>query len=147
MTTSKITPQETSPFVKPLQTLVRFFDDPSNSRIDSNDEDTLTVDESLDLLSSSRRRAVIEQLAASEQDHVRVADLAERVAGTEYGCEPSEISSDERKRVYISLIQSHLPRLANAGVVSYAEDTKIVSPGPQYGNIYQAHIALQETLS
>lgn len=140
-------PQETSPFATPLKTLVQLFNESSDSHVDPDDKEGLSADEVLDLLAAARRRAAIEHLATTNQAHVRVTDLAERVAGTEYDRDPADVSSDERKRVYISMIQSHLPPLDDAGVVDYDKEAKIVTPGPQFETIWRVHAAVQKELS
>lgn len=48
-----------------------------------------------------------------------LGELAERIAAEEADTTPDRLDSTDRKRVYISLYQSHLPALADAGVVSY----------------------------
>lgn len=74
------------------------------------DQDTIH-----ELLSNSRRRAVLELLA--QHDSLDKSDLSEHVASIEYGKPIDELTSQERKRVYISLTQSHLDRLEEANVI------------------------------
>lgn len=44
----------------------------------------------------------------------------------------SELTSQERKRVYISLYQNLLPNLADVDAITYDEDRGRVSPGPNF---------------
>lgn len=81
------------------------------------DRRTLTLDEAFGLLQNGRRRTVVRQLRSTPE--TTIGDLAERVAAEEYDTTREQIRSEDRKRVYIALYQSHLPALADAGVVTY----------------------------
>jgi hypothetical protein len=59
---------------------------------------------------------------------VDLGSLAERVAAWELDLEPVELNSDQRKRVYTSLQQFHLPRLDDAGVVAFDDRAGTVAP-------------------
>lgn len=80
------------------------------------------------LLAAARRRAVLRCLER-EGGEARLADLTERVA-LEEGI-PAEASSKERKKVYVSLYQTHVPALAADGVVEYDPDAKVVRLTPR----------------
>lgn len=104
------------------------------------------MDETVNLLSQGRRRVIIEQLATTDQRRTSVADLAEDVACTEYECTPAELGSDERKRVYIALQQSHLPQLNDADIVLYDSNATLVSKGPNFQQLRHAQLALRDAL-
>ena len=74
--------------------------------------------EIFDLLSNHRRRYAI-HYCKSEEDSVALGDLAEQVAAWEESKAIEEITSAERKRVYTSLQQTHLPTLDRAGMVNF----------------------------
>lgn len=74
------------------------------------DQDTIH-----ELLSNERRRAILRIL--DEQGETDKSDLAELVAAEEYDKEVSDLDSQERKRVYISLSQQHLSALEDARVI------------------------------
>ncbi|QSG01616.1 DUF7344 domain-containing protein [Natranaeroarchaeum sulfidigenes] len=74
--------------------------------------------EIFDLLSNHRRRYTI-HFCKQQGETVTVSDLAEQVAAWELDKEIAEIDSAERKRVYTSLQQTHLPTLDDAGMVVY----------------------------
>jgi hypothetical protein len=57
---------------------------------------------------------------------MEVTDLAEEVAAWENDTTRDQLSSQERKRVYVSLYQTHIPKLASAAVVDSARDTGLV---------------------
>lgn len=75
--------------------------------------------EIFDLLSNHRRRYTIHFCKQNGDGPVTVSDLAEQVASWELDKEISELTSAERKRVYTSLQQTHLPTLDRAGMVLY----------------------------
>lgn len=85
---------------------------------DSAGDATLSLDDVFDLLSNARRRHVVE-LLHEHGGAMTFRELTDTVAERETG---APVSYDERKRVYVSLRQSHLPRLADAGVVEYERD-------------------------
>ncbi|TKX80572.1 hypothetical protein [Halorubrum sp. SD626R] len=78
-------------------------------------------DELYDLLSNHRRRYVI-HFCKQADEPLTLSDLAERVAAREQDKSVPELTSAERKRVYTSLQQTHLDRLADAGMIEYDGD-------------------------
>lgn len=80
-------------------------------------------DEVFSLLSNHRRRYTI-QFCKQEEGAVTLSDLAEQVAAWEEEKTVPELTSAERKRVYTSLQQTHLPTLADSGMIEY-EDHEI----------------------
>jgi len=79
--------------------------------------------EIFDLLSNHRRRYAV-HYCKREACPVTLSDLAEQVAAWELEKEVCELTSAERKRVYTSLQQTHLPTLDDAGMVRF-EDGEI----------------------
>jgi len=78
--------------------------------------------EIFDLLSNQRRRYAI-HYCKREDDPVTLGDLAEHVAAWELDKEVDEITSAERKRVYTSLQQTHLPTLERANIIEFDDRT------------------------
>ena len=76
--------------------------------------------EVFDLLSNHRRRYAI-HFCKREQRPVSLSDLAEQVAAWEQGKTVEELDWAERKRVYTSLQQTHLPTLEEAGMITYED--------------------------
>lgn len=79
------------------------------------------------VLKNDRRRHVLRFLL-EEQRRVSLAELAVHIAGKENDIEPSAVTSAQRKRVYVSLYQSHLPTLHDSGAVDYNEPRKYAHP-------------------
>jgi DNA-binding transcriptional ArsR family regulator len=87
---------------------------------------TGSKDELFQILSNSRRRHIIYYLAEAGEP-LSLNRLATKIAAAESGTPEAEITSEERQRVYISLYQTHLPKLEEGGIVSYDEDERTVS--------------------
>jgi hypothetical protein len=79
---------------------------------------TLEKGEIFDLLKNSRRRSIIQYLRAND-GYAELNDVAEHIAAEENDITVRELSSDQRKRVYIGLYQCHLPKMDTMGVVEY----------------------------
>lgn len=81
-------------------------------------EAEIEFDVLFDLLKNERRRESIAYL--KEHDgRSTIAELAEHIAAKENDLPLEAINSRQRKRVYIGLYQCHLPRMAEAGVVTF----------------------------
>lgn len=91
---------------------------------------SLSQDVVFELLSSPRRRYILYHLRQSEQP-VELTTLAEQVAAWENETDVENITEQERKRVYVSLYQTHVPRLDEAGVIEYDKDSGMVSLASQ----------------
>ncbi|MFC4542568.1 hypothetical protein ACFO5R_11625 [Halosolutus amylolyticus] len=74
------------------------------------------------LLSNQRRRYAI-HYCKREDEPVELGDLAEHVAAWELDKEVDGLTSAERKRVYTSLQQTHLPTLDRADMVEFNDRT------------------------
>lgn len=83
-------------------------------------ERTLSQDSIFTVLSNARRRFAIKYLNQhTTEDHVELRDLAEQIAAWENDIPVEEVTYKQRKRVYTSLYQSHLPKLDELDVVEY----------------------------
>ena len=103
--------------------------------------------EVITLLSSERRRHTIEFLANQPADEtVPVSDIAEGVAALENNCTPEELTAEDRRRVYISLHQQHLPLLEN-DVVEYDPGCQEVTPTETPARIWRAFSSFQRALA
>jgi hypothetical protein len=95
------------------------------SESSSEPSPALSTEDVYEVLSNRRRRYAIHHLKQAD-DPVDVSTLAEQVAAWENDKSVEELGSQERKRVYISLYQSHLPTLEERGLVVYDDDRGIV---------------------
>ena len=81
----------------------------------------LSKGEIFDLLKNRRRRTVIRFLREHD-GYAELNDLAEYIAAKENDIDVRQLSSDQRKRVYIGLYQCHLPKMDSLGVIDYDKD-------------------------
>jgi hypothetical protein len=86
----------------------------------------IPVEDAIESISNFRRRQVI--LLTADAGSTTADDLAVRIAATENDCSTDQLTAQQRKRVYISLIQAHLKKLDRAGVIHYNESKKAVAP-------------------
>jgi hypothetical protein len=102
----------------------RLRSEPSGSEPEG-EEAELAETEIHDVLRNDRRRLTIECLREAEDGRLSVRDLAEQVATLETGQDPAP--RNKRQSVYVSLHQTHLPKLDDLGIVSYQSDAKMVT--------------------
>ncbi|ELZ06290.1 hypothetical protein C482_00670 [Natrialba chahannaoensis JCM 10990] len=85
----------------------------------------LSADTILELLANRRRRYLLYALRGQDGP-IELSTLAEQVAGWEHDVPPEEVAKNEYKSVYVSSVQCHVPKLADAGVVDHDEDNHTV---------------------
>lgn len=90
----------------------------------------LSRDDVFQVLSNRRRRYALHYLK-QEGDLTSIGELAENIAAWENGTSVGEVTSSERKRVYISLLQLHLPRMEEVGLVEFNRSRGVVEPLPR----------------
>ncbi|WIV68391.1 DUF7344 domain-containing protein [Natrialbaceae archaeon AArc-T1-2] len=90
-----------------------------------NETEELSADTILELLANRRRRYLLYALRGRD-DPTELSKLAETVAGWEHDVPPEEVAQNEYKSVYVSSVQCHVPKLADAGVVDHDEDNHTV---------------------
>jgi len=87
----------------------------------------LDPDDAFDAVANSRRRRTILSVARAEEV-VSASDLAVEIAAIEEGIVPSEVTGEQRTRVYVSLTQRHLSTLAELNALDYDERSKQIKP-------------------
>lgn len=95
----------------------------------SETESELELDQVFEILKNQRRRYVLQYLDEVD-DTVTMSDLAEEIAAWENGKDVGQLSSSERKRVYVGLYQCHLPKMDSMGVVSFNKPRGLIEAGP-----------------
>lgn len=91
--------------------------------------ESLSKDDIYSMLSNRRRRLVLNYLRETAEE-VSVRELSREVAAMENGIEREELTYKQRKRVYTSLHQTHLPKLDDVGVIVYDRDRGNISLTP-----------------
>ncbi|WP_248516478.1 DUF7344 domain-containing protein [Salinarchaeum laminariae] len=81
-----------------------------------------------DALKNSRRRLTLQHLYERGEAET-VNHLVDHVAALENDTTPAELTSDQRKRVYVGLYQSHLPRLDDMEFVEFDQSAGTVELG------------------
>jgi len=84
----------------------------------TTDVTEIPYDDCFDLLSNHRRRYALHYLQ-QQGEEATLGELADHVAAWENDIDTDAVSYDERKRVYTSLQQVHLPRMDNLDVVEF----------------------------
>ena len=92
----------------------------------SSNTERLSRDEVYDILSNARRRFVIYFLR-DRGESVELSELSDRVAAWENDVPVEELTDQQVKRVYVSLYQTHIPKLEETGIVEYDSDSGMVS--------------------
>ena len=85
----------------------------------------LEEDELYDILSNERRRLCVRTIQEN-RDSIDVQELADTLASE---LADGSMSSNLRQSIYISLVQTHLPKLDKYEVVDYDDDEKTVRAG------------------
>ncbi|HKJ60311.1 MAG TPA: hypothetical protein VKA37_13855 [Halobacteriales archaeon] len=78
-----------------------------------------------DVLSNERRRMVLSILHEEDTRSTTARDLSERIAEMETGQSPPP--RNIRQSAYVSLHQTHLPKLDELGIIDYDESAKTVT--------------------
>ncbi|WP_435064302.1 DUF7344 domain-containing protein [Halobaculum sp. EA56] len=97
---------------------------------DGRGHDGLPLDVTFEILRNSRRRQVLEFLRGREDRTASISELAEHVAAIENDTTVDRLNAQQRKRVYIGLYQSHLPKMDDAGVVDFEQSRGRVELDP-----------------
>lgn len=93
---------------------------------EGDEDETLSKDVIFELLKNRRRREVLAYLVEAEGT-VTLGELAEQIAAWENDTSVHALSSDQRKRVYVALYQTHLPKMDEAGIVEYDQDRGLIT--------------------
>jgi hypothetical protein len=88
-------------------------------------EDRITPDVAFSLLSNRRRRQLLCVLVRSGETRSLRA-TAREIIGRLEGVDPTDISDEAYRSVYVSLYQTHAPQLAAEGIVDYDEAERTV---------------------
>ncbi|SIS01895.1 DUF7344 domain-containing protein [Natronorubrum thiooxidans] len=103
-------------------------------------EHELTQAELFDVFSNARRRRTVQYLKRQGRS-CTLSPLVEQVAAWENDTDPEEVTRTQRRRVYISLYQTHLPMLEEHGIVDWDPDDHTIEllPGDEIFEPYLDH--------
>lgn len=85
---------------------------------DRNEPVALTKNEIFTILKNPRRRETLKYLERNDGE-ADLSDTAEVLAAAENDIDVKALSSKQRKRLYISLYQVHLPKMDDLGVLEF----------------------------
>lgn len=105
-------------------------DNSSPEPVEQTEPETPSLDLIFGILKNGRRRRVLKYLQETEGE-VTLSDLAEHIAAIENDTTPKQLTSSERKRVYVGLYQCHLPKMDDAGVIEYNQARGLIRPTAQ----------------
>jgi hypothetical protein len=91
--------------------------------------ESLSKDLTFEILKNQRRREALAFLKAND-GATTLSDMAEHIAAKENGISVEQLSSSQRKRVYIGLYQCHLPKMDSAGVVDFEKNRGTIEITP-----------------
>ncbi|WP_058997707.1 hypothetical protein [Haloarcula sp. CBA1127] len=85
---------------------------------------SVPFDALLDVAQSERRRQCLRTV--NEYGRLDLTDLAEIVAAAEVGTDRDQLQSQQRKRVYVSLYQTHVSKLDDTELVRWNQENGTV---------------------
>ncbi|SIR96624.1 DUF7344 domain-containing protein [Natronorubrum thiooxidans] len=90
-----------------------------------DDHGTLSKGEIFEVLRNQRRRYVLQYLKQDSRP-VELGDLAQQVAAWEYETTLEKVTPEQRKRVYTTLQQTHLPKMDQSGILVFDSDDGVI---------------------
>lgn len=104
---------------------------------EESDPRTLTLDETFEILKNNRRRLVLHRL--QETGNRSLGELADHVTAAENDVDVSDITSTQRKRVYVGLYQFHLPKMDEMGIIDFDKDRGTVRLTSRGRDLIETH--------
>lgn len=106
-------------------------------------DESLSQNEMFEMLSNRRRRFTLHYLQGTEQ--AELSDISEQVAAWENEKDQSGVTSGERKCVYTSLQQFHLPKMADKRIVEFDDESNTVELSESADDFDSYLAVLEET--
>ena len=100
----------------------------------------------LDVVANERRRNIIRYLRfVKPGETIDVSDLAQTIAGLEESVHPPDVDRKARRRVYVALIQTHLPRMDKSEVIDYRKSRKTVARDLRWSEADEILVKIADT--
>ena len=103
--------------------------------VEDPSSESIPLDQIFGILKNQRRRYVLQYLYQTD-GRISLSEVAEQIAAWENDKEVRQITSSERKRVYVGLYQCHLPKMDGAGVISFNKPRGIIELGEHADAVY-----------
>ena len=94
--------------------------------IEAAEDGDLSIDVIFDVLKNERRRLVLQYLW-EQGSPAQLGPLADYITAVENDKAVADITSSERKRVYVGLYQCHLPRMHSAKIIDFDRNRGTIS--------------------
>jgi hypothetical protein len=101
----------------------------TDTKSDENIDVTLDLDNIFGILKNQRRQRILRYLTTHDGE-VTIGTLSEHIAALEQDTTPAALTWRERKRVYIGLLQCHLPKLDDVNAIEFNKARGIIERGP-----------------
>lgn len=98
-------------------------------------QEPLDMDTIFATLKNNRRRIALRYLR-NHGGRTILSDLANHITAQENGIPESQITSKQRKRVYVSLYQIHLPGMDRSGVIAFNRARGTIEVTPRTAELY-----------
>jgi hypothetical protein len=102
---------------------------------------SIGFDQLFEILKNQRRRRVLQYLIEVDEE-ITLDELAEEIAARETGKDVKQITSQERKRVYVGLYQCHLPKMHDYGAISYNKPRGRIETG-EYTPLFERYLSVE----
>ncbi|WP_449272120.1 DUF7344 domain-containing protein [Halorubrum lipolyticum] len=116
-------------------------DIPSSSKDSTENIDIEQTTWAADILRNRRRIQVLLELASAGEEGVSVSELADRLAERDHG---AGFGSEQRRRIFIALYQSHLPKLEADSVIDRKKNRDYVARGRRFNEVVSTLAQLQK---
>lgn len=117
----------------------------SGEPVTAEDAPAISLDEIFGLLRNRRRRDVLSYLLEAD-GQISLGEVAETIAARECDKPVSQITSQERKRVYVGLYQGHLPKMDDYGAIEYNQERGVIDRGPNF-ELFVEYLPDEEEIS
>lgn len=101
----------------------------NGAEVTPSTDDALSKNELFHLLQNARRRQVLQYLAETDEP-VELRTISKHIATWECDTTHQQLTSTQYQRVYIALYQTHLPTLADAGLITYNQSRGTIEHTP-----------------
>lgn len=102
--------------------------------MNGSETDELSETQVFEILQNPRRRYILSYLAR-EGGEAEFSDLVDHVSCKENDVSVDALTDSQRRRVYVSLTQAHIPQLEEAGIVNYHDDREVVERRPRASQV------------
>lgn len=91
----------------------------------NQDGTELSKETIFDLLKNQRRRRMLDYLD-EQGGSASLTELAKTITAKEDGVGRSSLAPEQHKHVYVSLYQTHIPKMEGADVIDYYPDNRVI---------------------